>query len=348
MAAIRITSVGTALPGPPIDNASLTKHLRMSPIVEQWIDTFVGTRTRHLAVDLATGEIGCSLADLAEQAGRRAMKGAGLTGDQVDLMIMGTSMPDMLLPATVNMVADRLGINDIPTYQMQSGCAGAVQAMDVASQMLRTGRHHTALVLGGDVCAKHVDLSIDYSRVPPGEMINTLLFGDGAGAAVLTTVPPADGQPNGSVVLRDTLVRLTGLGRKPALALDWFGLGDRHKARPVVSEDFKIIEQLVPAMATEVLAELLTACGWSAGDLSYVLPPQLSPSMTSQIMRRFEVPSAIEVSCVADTGNNGNALLFFQLAKLLPAMRPAERAVAISIESSKWIKAGLCLEKDAQ
>jgi 3-oxoacyl-[acyl-carrier-protein] synthase-3 len=337
--AIRIASVGTALPGPPIDNAELTKLLRMSPIVEQWVDTFIGTKTRYLAVDLATGEIRCNLTDLAERAGRQALDAAGLDAGRIDLMVMGTSMPDALIPTTVNMVADRLGINDIPTYQMQSGCAGAVQAFDVAWQMLRTGRHRTALVLGGDVCAKHVDLSIDYSRLPPGEMINTLLFGDGAGAAVLTTDPSL-----GTTVVHDTVVRLTGTGMAPALILDWFGVGDRHQDRVMVSEDFKVIRQLVPRLAGEVLDHLLAARGWTRQELAYLLPPQLSPRMTGQIMQSLGVREEAAIGCVAETGNNGNALLFFQLGRLLPVLQPGDRAVAISIESSKWIKGGITVE----
>lgn len=339
MQAIRLAAVGTALPGPPIDNATLTKHLRMSPIVEQWIDTFVGTKTRHLAVDLATGEVRGSLADLAEQAGRRALAAAGVEAGHVDLMVMGAAMPDALLPATVNLVADRLGINDVPTYQMLSGCAGAVQAFDVAWQLLSTGRYRTALVIGGDVCAKHVDLSVDYGRLPPGEMINTLLFGDGAGAAVLSTDPSL-----GDVVVHDTFVRLAGLGLPPALILDWYGVGDRHQDRVMVGEDFKVIQERVPRLAGEVFEHLLQRRGWTRADVSYLLPPQLSPKMTEQIVQLLGMAQETAVNCVADTGNNGNALLFFQLARLLPRLRPGDRAIAVSIESSKWIKAGITVE----
>ncbi len=162
-----IRSVGTALPGAPVENAVLGKFLGMGSSFEQWVATFVGIRTRHLSIDLATGEVRYSLADLGETAGRRALAAAGLRAGDIDLVVMGTSMPDTLMPTTVNIVADRLGIGNVPTYQLQSGCTGAMQALDVAHQLLLGGRHRTALVLGGDVCAKHVDLSLDYGSLPP-------------------------------------------------------------------------------------------------------------------------------------------------------------------------------------
>ncbi|WP_410667941.1 3-oxoacyl-ACP synthase III family protein [Amycolatopsis sp. cmx-4-68] len=337
-AEIAVASVGTALPGPPIDNARLGALFRSGPVFEQWIDSFIGTRTRHLAVDLDTGEIACTLADLGETAGRRALAGAGLTPAEVDLVVMGTATPDALMPATVNLVADRLGIDGVPTYQLQSGCSGAVQAMDVAHQMLSTGRHRTALVLGGDVCAKHVDLSIDFARLPPEQLVNTVLFGDGAGAVVLTTEPAP-------VRLRRVLVRFTGLNRPPGQSVEWFGMGDRHDERIAFHEDFKAIEESVPVMAGEILDELLKDEGWTSADLDYVLPPQLSVKMTEQIVRRLDIGGAREISCIADTGNAANALPFFQLERLLPDMPPGAKAVAVAVESSKWIKAGFVLEK---
>src|SRR5262245_41344627 len=119
---IRIRSAGSALPGPAIDNAALARRFGMEPLWEQWIDVFIGTATRHLAVDLATGEVRSSLAELGETAARRALAAAGLAPGDVDVVVLGTATPDKLMPATVNVIADRLGIDGIPTYQLQSGC----------------------------------------------------------------------------------------------------------------------------------------------------------------------------------------------------------------------------------
>lgn len=338
---IRILSVGTALPGPPVDNATLARRFGMEPLWEQWVDVFVGTSTRHLAVDLDTGEVRSSLTELGELASRRAMDAAGVTSADIELIVLGTANPDMLMPATVNMVADRLGIDGVPTYQLQSGCAGAFQALDVARKMLAADDGpRTALVIAGDVCAKHFDLTVDLKTLPPAEMVNAVLFGDAAGAAVLTADPVA-----GSVAIRHVVNRVCGLGRPPGQIVEWFGMADRASATAAVREDYKAIEHSVPAMAAEILDELLAKVGWASADVDFVLPPQLSGRMSERIMAELDVPNAVEISCVAETGNTGNALPFLQLERALDKMSDDDRAAGFAVESSKWIKGGFALEK---
>jgi 3-oxoacyl-[acyl-carrier-protein] synthase-3 len=323
-----------------VDNAALARRFNMDASWQQWVDVFIGTRSRHLAVDLESGEVRSSLAELGAEAARRALDTAGLSPDDVDVMVMGTATPDQLMPATVNMIAERLGINDIPTYQLQSGCTGAVGALDVGRQLLLTGEHRTALVLGGDVCAKHFDVDFDLKAMAPTELVNVVLFGDGAGAAVLTTEPVAD-----AALVHGILNRLTGLGRVPGQVVDWYGQANRRPGDSALQEDYKAIEQLVPGMATEVLKELLDRLDWTETDVDYLLPPQLSGTMTPRIVTELGLPGAEEVSCVTEIANTGNAAPFIQLERALPEMVPGDRAIGIAIESSKWIKAGFALGK---
>jgi 3-oxoacyl-[acyl-carrier-protein] synthase III len=339
-AEIHILSAGTALPGPLLDNATLARRFGVSETWEQWIDAFVGISSRHLAIDLDTGEVRYSLADLGETAASRALAAAGLDAASVDLMVMSTATPDMLMPATVNMIADRLGIDGVPTYQLQSGCAGAIAAINVARQLLETGRYRTALVIGGDVIAKHYDLSANAAAAAPAQMINGVLFGDGAGAAVLSTEPTSD-----ATVIRSVLLRLVGRNRAPGQTVEWFGMADRGSDRPAVTEDYKAIEESVPVLASEILAELLSDLDWSETDIDYLLPPQLSGKMTARIVERLALPYAKEITCVRETGNTGNALPFFQLERLLPLLTTGDCALGIAVESSKWIKSGFALEK---
>jgi len=337
-AQIRIAAVGTALPDPPIDNAALARRFGMNQLWEQWVDGFIGTRTRHLAVDLETGRQRFRLADLAETAARKAMESASVDALDVDVLVMSTATPDQLMPTTCNVVADRLGIDGIPTYQIQSGCSGAVQSLELASTILRGGQCRTALVVGGDVCAKYWDADAELKKMPPGEMVNRVLFGDGAGAAVLTTEPLA-----GAPVLRATTTRLVGLGRAPGQILEWFGIADRDGRAPVV-EDYKAIEELIPAMAGEVLDELLDQLDWPLDDLDFILPPQLSGRMTERIVGQLPPMSAHRVNCVAETGNIGNGLPYLQLERLVDEIDPGHRAIGIAVESSKWISAGYAVE----
>jgi 3-oxoacyl-[acyl-carrier-protein] synthase-3 len=336
---VSVVSAASALPGPPVDNATLGRRLGMDALWEQWVEVFIGTRARHLAIDLESGEIRHSLADLGTEAARKALAAADITPDEVDVVVLGTATPERLMPATVNIIADRLGINDVPSYQLQSGCSGAVQALDVARSLLLSGGARTALVLGGDVVARFYDLSVDVRALPPNELVNYVLFGDGAGAAVLRAEPMP-----GTAAIRALFTRLVGLGRAPGATLEWFGPIDRHSTQPAATEDYKAIEEHVPTMADEVLTELLDRLEWTHDQIDYVLPPQLSGRMTSKIVEQLKLPNAREVSCVAETGNNGNAIVFLQLERALAQLASGERAIGVSIESSKWIKAGFALE----
>ncbi|SNT60813.1 3-oxoacyl-[acyl-carrier-protein] synthase-3 [Actinomadura meyerae] len=340
---VRLLAAGTALPGPPVGNGDLARRFGMDELWEEWVETFVGTRTRHLSVDLASGEIRTTLADLAERAARRALDSAGVAAADLDVIVMGTATPDTLMPATVNVVADRLGVDGIPTYQLQSGCTGAVQALEVARLLLAGGGHRHALVIAGDSCAKHFDVGADLRAMPPAELVNVVVFGDGAGAAVLS----ADPVP-GAVALRTVLTRFVGLGREPGQVVEWFGRAERDVVRAAVAEDYKAIEERVPVMAAETLRALLDELGWKDSEVDYLLPPQLSGRMSERIAARIAAGSELlaeEIGCVAETGNCGNALAFFQLERLLPELDRGERAIGIAIESSKWIKAGFALER---
>ncbi|MDJ1137469.1 3-oxoacyl-ACP synthase III family protein [Streptomyces iconiensis] len=336
---VHILSAASALPGPAVDNAALARRFGMDALWEQWVDVFIGTKTRHLAVDLESGEIRSSLTDLAEEAGGKALAAAGLGPKDVDAVVLGTATPDRLMPATVNMVADRLGIDGVRTFQLQSGCSGAVQALDVARQIVLSGNGRRVLVLGGDVIARFYDLTVDLRKAAPAELVSFVLFGDAAGAAVVS----ADPAP-GSAVVRSLFTRLVGRGREPGAVLEWFGPVDRHADRPAATEDYKAIEAHVPPMTEEVLHELLDATGWKETDVDLLLPPQLSGRMTRLITERLALPGALDISCVDDAGNCGNAIVFLQIERALATLEAEQRAVGISIESSKWIKAGFALE----
>ena len=339
---IHILSVGTALPGDPISNADLARFFGMDELWQQWVDAFVGTRARHLSIDPRSGELGSTLADLVTQAASRALEAAGLGPSDIDVVVFGTATPDQLMPATINVVADRIGINGVPTFQLQSGCAGAFQALEVGCRMLGgNGGARTALVVGGELCSRHFDTNADLAKLDPAELVNFILFGDGAGAAVLST-DPVPGTP----VIRRVLNRLTGLGREPGQIVEWTGAADRHRAPDLayIKEDYKAIEESVPVMSLEIVDELLGDLGWERTDVDYLLPPQLSGRMTRRIVEQLALPVAEEITLVDTIANTGNAMPFFQLESVLPQLVEGDRALAVSVESSKWLKAGMVFE----
>ncbi|WP_326691074.1 MULTISPECIES: 3-oxoacyl-[acyl-carrier-protein] synthase III C-terminal domain-containing protein [unclassified Streptomyces] len=335
-----LLGVGTALPGEPVDNEALSSRLG---IASEWVETFIGTRTRHFAVDLEGGHVRWTLEDLCTDAADRALADAGVEPDDIGFLVLATATPDALMPTTAALLADRLGIGGTPAYQLQSGCSGAVQALALARALLAegTGGGGPGLVVGGDVCTKHLDLRQDFRRLPPGALVNYVLFGDGAGAALVGAAPG----PRTRATLTHVTHRLDGLGLPPGQRVEWFGAADLEPYRPAATEDYKAVEDRVPVMALEVRDELLDACGWPPDSVDHLLPPQLNGRMTQRITR--ELSHGLEwqdVSCVAETGNNGNALVFLQLERLLARIHPGQRALGIAIESSKWIKAGFTVE----
>jgi 3-oxoacyl-[acyl-carrier-protein] synthase-3 len=243
------------------------------------------------------------------------------------------------MPAAVNLIADRLGIDQVSTYQLQSGCAGAVQALDLACRLLGE-EHLIGLVIGADVCVKHLVLDRDTSPIPRAELANHALLGDGAGAAVVASelVP-------GSIAVRRVLNRFSGLSRPPGQIVRWFGVADRdRRCEPPVEENRPAIAEGVPLLARQAMQEVLGMTGWYPASMSYLLPPQLPGHMTRRINNELGLSGAAEISCIADIGNVGSALPFFQLDLLSDRIVAGERAVAIAIESSKWIKAAVTLE----
>ncbi|MCE7002111.1 3-oxoacyl-ACP synthase III family protein [Kibdelosporangium philippinense] len=325
-------STGTALPGEPVDNESIARKFGTDA---NWAEAFIGTRQRHFAVDLNTGQVTHTLADLGAQACAQAMARADLEPRDVDFLVLGTSSPDALMPATVNLIADRLGIDQVSTYQLQSGCAGALQALDLACRLLDE-EHLIGVVVGADVCVKHLVLDQKTNSVRPASHV---LFGDGAGAAVLASelVP-------GSIAVRRVLNRYSGLSRTPGQVVRWFGAADLTQPEQPVEQDHKAIAQRVPLLARQAMREVLGMAGWYQASVSYLLPPQLSGRLPQRVANALGLTDVTEISCVADVGNAGNALPFFQLDRLHDRIVAEERAIAIAIEPSKWIKTAVALE----
>src|SRR5262249_11921681 len=154
---------------------------------------------------------------------------------------------------------------------------------------------------------------------------------------------PDGGTDSGLATVRHVFVELVGRGRAPGQIVEWFGRAERNSDRPPVVEDYKAIEESVPVLAAETADQLLDRLDGKPTDVDYLLPPQLSGRMTARITERLDLPQAEQVSCVAEVGNTGNALPFFQLERALPRMAAGDRAIGVAVESSKWIKAGFGL-----
>jgi 3-oxoacyl-[acyl-carrier-protein] synthase-3 len=344
---MRLIGFSEVLPGEPVTNRDLAESFGLH---EQWLDRMTGNRSRYFCRLDSPAGVPKSTSDLATAAGMQALTTARVDPATLDFLILTTASPDHLMPATVNLVAERLELNNIPTLQIMSGCAGALQGLFTARALLASGLRR-GLVIGADTCLKLWPSKRDVKQMKPAEMINFALFGDGAGAAVVDADVTGPG-----LVVDHLFLRTTGRGRKPAQVVRWFGadgaplvVGPNGKSapEPMGEEDYKAIERHVPEMASAILDELSSSTGWRVTEVEHVLAPQLNGVMTEKIREQLGVRPEQAVSCVGETGNNGNALPFIQLNRLMTRIGSGigvgGRVLVATVESSKWIMSGMAL-----
>jgi len=163
----RIIATGSALPERVVTNADLEKIVDTS---DEWIHTRTGIRQRHIAAD------GETTGDLAFVAAQRALEAAGVKASELDLIILGTTTPDIIFPSTACLVQHRLGANGCAAFDVNAACSGFVYALGIADKFIRSGQSKKVLVIGAETLTRMVDWTDRQSCV---------LFGDGAGAVVL-------------------------------------------------------------------------------------------------------------------------------------------------------------------
>jgi len=163
----RIKGTGSYLPEKILTNTDLEK---MVDTTDEWIFDRTGIKERHIA---AEDETTC---DLAEHAARAAMEHAGVTADDIDLIIIATTTPDRVFPSTACLLQQRLGIQGCAAFDVQAVCTGFVYALGIADKFIKSGSHKCALVIGAETMSRITDWT---------DRGTCILFGDGAGAAVL-------------------------------------------------------------------------------------------------------------------------------------------------------------------
>ncbi len=163
-----VLGMGSYVPSNKVDNHTLSLRVDTS---DEWIRSRTGIRERCLAED----DQACS--DLALEASVRALKDADIERDQIDLVIVATITPDMSFPSTACLLQHKLGLGKISSFDLEAACSGFLYALDVADGMLASNRYHNALVVGAEKMSSILDWD---------DRTTCVLFGDGAGAAVLS------------------------------------------------------------------------------------------------------------------------------------------------------------------
>jgi 3-oxoacyl-[acyl-carrier-protein] synthase-3 len=146
----RIAGTGSFLPERIITNAEMEKLVETS---DDWIASRTGIRQRHIAVE------GQTTGDLAFGAAKAALEAAGVAAKDIDLIVVGTTTPDLIFPSTACLLQDRLGANGCPAFDVNAACSGFIYALTVADKFIRSGSVKTALVVGAETLSRMLDWS---------------------------------------------------------------------------------------------------------------------------------------------------------------------------------------------
>jgi len=262
----RILGTGSALPERILTNADLEQFVDTS---DEWIQTRTGIRQRHVAVE------GQTTGDLAFLAAQRALEAAGVKPSELDLIILGTTTPDIIFPSTACLVQHRLGANGCAAFDVNAACSGFVYALGVADKFIRSGQSKKVLVIGAETLTRMLDWS---------ERETCVLFGDGAGAVVLE----ASSEPG----IYATCLHADG-GHKellynPVGVSAGFTDEPNHGVRVKMSgrEVFKVAVKTLDALVEETLQ----AAGMEASQLDWLIPHQANLRIIEATAKRLNMP----------------------------------------------------------
>lgn len=271
MSGVKITGFGAGLPALAVTNADLEKVIDTS---DEWITTRTGIRERRLAVDE-------TLTDLCEMAAKKAMDNAGITVEEIDLIIVATLTADMPLPNASSMLQARLGAVNATCFDISAACTGFIYALNTAQLYIRGGAAKTALVVGGEVLSKLLDWT---------DRKTCVLFGDGAGAAIVTASDEEGilGITTGSDGTKGMALNFTERMPNHPFLKTVQSAKDFEKSRYLYMagpEIFKFALTKVPKSISEVLQKT----GYAADDIDYYVLHQANFRILSSVAKRLGV-----------------------------------------------------------
>ena len=301
--AVGITGVGSYVPERVLTNGHLEAMVETS---DEWIVTRTGIRERHIA------EPDQAASDLALPAAREALEQAGVDPEELDLIIVATATPDMLFPATAALVADALGARKAAAYDLLAGCTGFVYALSQAYGQVATGLSSRALVIGAEVLSKITNWQ---------DRSTCILFGDGAGAAVIRAVDAGG--------IAGIELGADGSGG-PDLCVPAGG-SRRPMSTDAIEEEAQFIRMNgaeVFRFATRVMVtsaeELLAICGASVGDVDLYVPHQANKRIVDHAVKNLGLDPDRVLMNIDRYGNTSSASIPICLAEAQAAGRLEE------------------------
>ncbi len=277
----RIAGVGSYLPGSPVSNDELAR--RGVDTTDEWIVTRTGIRTRHLA------EAGTTSSEMALEASRRALESAGVTADELDLIIVATSTPDYIFPSTACLLQGKLGNVGAMAFDVQAVCSGFVYALNIADKYIRSGSHKKALIVGAEVFSRILDWK---------DRGTCVLFGDGAGAVVLeaseapgilATAAHADGSQNG------------------ILSVPGQVCGGQVTGDPFLRMDGQAVFKFAVRVLFDVAKECCDNAGVATSDIDWLIPHQANIRIIESTAKKLGIPMSNVVVTVDQHGNTSAA-----------------------------------------
>ena len=279
----RIAGTGSYLPEKVLTNADLIQFVDTS---DEWIVARTGIRERHVA---AEGE---TTSDLGYHAAVRAMEAAGVTAGEIDLIIMGTTTPDLIFPSSACLMQHKLGANGCPAFDVNAACSGFIYALTIADKFIQSGAAKTALVVGSETLTRMLDWN---------DRGTCVLFGDGAGAVVLK----ADTETG----ILSTHMHADG-GKKellwnPVGVSAGFRMDEPNAGVRVLMTGNEVFKHAVKALDS-VVEEALQANGMDRHDLDWLVPHQANLRIIEATAKRLDMPMERVIVTVDRHGNTSS------------------------------------------
>lgn len=281
----RITGTGSYLPPHRVTNDDLVAQLAQQGIEtsDEWIVERTGIRARHFADRDVTSS------DLALEASRRALEAAGCQAQDLDLIIVATSTPDMVFPSTACILQNKLGANGCPAFDVQAVCSGFVYALTVADAMIRSGGARRALVVGSEVFSRILDFN---------DRTTCVLFGDGAGAVVLE----ASEAPG--ILASDLHADGSHVG---ILCVPGNVYGGQILGHPLLKMDGQAVFKLAVGVLEKAARATLDKAGMTDADIDWLIPHQANIRIMQSTARKLKLSMDKVVVTVDQHGNTSAA-----------------------------------------
>jgi 3-oxoacyl-[acyl-carrier-protein] synthase-3 len=270
----RIVGTGSYLPPKIITNIELEKTLDTT---DEWITSRTGIKERRVVENQST-------CDLALEASRKALEMAEMKASEIDLIILSTTTPDKIFPATATMLQDRVGAS-CPAFDLQAVCAGFVFALTTAQQYIENGVYKNILVVGSETMSKIVDWN---------DRSTAILFGDGAGAVVVS-------KDNTTGIKHS---KLCSDGRYlSSLHVNNNGINETGTIEMMGNEVYRIAVNRLSDLAGETLKD----CNMTSDDLAWMVPHQANIRIISAVAKRINLPMSKVILTIEKHGNTSAA-----------------------------------------